>query len=481
MRVGSSYEKEMVAMGSPKVGLLPFYLALYDQAERGWRGPIERFADTIADQLRARDVRVVSAPVCTVRNEFATAVEAFEQEQVDAIVTLHLAYSPSLESAEILANTRLPIVVLDTTPAHDFGPGQDPAQIRYNHGIHGVQDMCNLLLRNGKPFAIVAGHFEKSDVLDRAVACIGSARVASGLMRARVGRIGRPFAGMGDFLVEEEVLRSTIGMEVVSFNADVAAALRSQVTELDIRSEMVQDLSEFESDGLDPTVHRNCTISNLVVRKWIEQERLTAFTASFLDIGSDIGLTHMPFLEAGKAMSRGIGYAGEGDVLTAGLVGAIARSYPDVSFVEMFCPDWQGNSVFLSHMGEANLRLLAERPTLKVHDFKLGKGEKPLVAYGRFRAGEAVLVDLAPAAGDTYRLVAAPLEVLDLKAAGASGGGDRFGEAIRGWVRPRMAVSDFLEQYSMAGGTHHAALVYGAKVDDLAVVGRLMGWEVTTI
>ena len=23
----------------------------------------------------------------------------------------------------------------------------------FNHGIHGVQDMCNLLLRNGKPFS----------------------------------------------------------------------------------------------------------------------------------------------------------------------------------------------------------------------------------------------------------------------------------------------------------------------------------------
>ncbi|NLU40582.1 MAG: hypothetical protein GXX08_00065 [Firmicutes bacterium] len=468
-------------MGSPKVGLLPFYLALYDQAERGWRGPIERFADTIADQLMARGVQVVSAPICTVRTEFAAAVDAFERQQVDAIVTLHLAYSPSLESAEILASTRLPIIVLDTTPAYEFGPGQDPAQIRFNHGIHGVQDMCNLLLRNRKPFAIVAGHFEKSDILDRAVACIRSARVASGLMRARVGRIGKPFAGMGDFFVEEKVLRSTIGVEVVSLTAGVAAALRSQVTELDIKNEMEQDLRESVSDGLDPVVHRNCTLSNLVVRKWIEQERLTAFTASFLDIGSEVGLTHMPFLEASKAMSRGIGYAGEGDVLTAALVGAIARSYPEVSFVEMFCPDWQGNSIFLSHMGEANLNLLAERPTLKVHDFRLGKGEKSLVAYGRFRAGEAVLVDLAPAAGDTYRLVVAPLDVLDLEAAGASDGVDRFRESIRGWVRPRMAVSDFLEQYSRAGGTHHAALVYGAKVSDLATVGRLMGWEVTTI
>ena len=52
--------------------------------------------------------------------------------------------------SDALAGTDLPIVVLDTTPGYAFGPTTDPAEIMYNHGIHGVQDMCNLLIRNGK-------------------------------------------------------------------------------------------------------------------------------------------------------------------------------------------------------------------------------------------------------------------------------------------------------------------------------------------
>jgi len=34
-------------------------------------------------------------------------------------------------------------------------------------------------------------------------------------------------------------------------------------------------------------------------------------------------------------MSRGIGYAGEGDVLTAALTGALLSVYPDTSFTEV--------------------------------------------------------------------------------------------------------------------------------------------------
>ena len=66
----------------------------------------------------------------------------------------------------------------------------------------------------------------------------------------------------------------------------------------------------------------------------------------------------MPFLEISRLMERGIGYAGEGDVLTAALVGALMKVYAETTFTEMFCPDWKGNSIMLSHMGEINVCLL---------------------------------------------------------------------------------------------------------------------------
>ena len=54
----------------------------------------------------------------------------------------------------------------------------------------------------------------------------------------------------------------------------------------------------------------------------------------------------LPFLEASKAMARGIGYAGEGDVLTSALVGTLLSVYPETSFTEMFCPNWKDGRYF---------------------------------------------------------------------------------------------------------------------------------------
>ena len=95
-------------------------------------------------------LKLVAAPICRLKTEFAEAVKNFENARVDAILTLHLAYSPSLESADILARTKLPIVILDTTPDFEFGFARKTEAISYNHGIHGVQDMCNMLIRNWK-------------------------------------------------------------------------------------------------------------------------------------------------------------------------------------------------------------------------------------------------------------------------------------------------------------------------------------------
>jgi len=462
-------------MIKPKIGLLPLYIELYDKAVPDVRGRIDAFHEIICAELEKRGVEVFRAPVCRLTDEFAAAVGSFEKAGAQAIVTLHLAYSPSLESAEALAKTKLPIIIVDTTPTYEYGPGQDPAELMYNHGIHGVQDMCNLLIRNGKPFQIEAGHWEKSDVLDRVAGWARAARLAAGMRSARVGRIGRPFAGMGDFAVPEDVMRSTIGVETVPCDADLIRSLLPAPDDAEVDEEIRADLAGFATDGLEPECHRRTARVCLAVRRWIENQKFSAFTVNFLEVNKASGLPTVPFLEASKAMSRGIGYAGEGDVLTSALVGALASVFPDTTFTEMFCPDWAGDSIFLNHMGEMNVNLAEGKPRLKEMPFPWTDADNPAFAVGRFRAGEGCLVNLAPGPNDTYTLIAAPVTMLDID------GEDRMAELIHGWFRPDLPIADFLEDYCRVGGTHHLALVYGDVAVEILMFGELMGWDVVLL
>jgi L-arabinose isomerase len=451
------------------------YLELYDKVNPGMRETVEAFAGTIAKGLTEQGLEVAALPVCRLREEFLAAVRTAERQDVCALVTLHLAYSPSLESADALARTDLPIIVCDTTPAPSFAPTQDPKAIMTNHGIHGVQDMCNLLVRNGKTFAIEAGHYQNSDVLRRVAGHARAAWAARCMRTARTGRVGRPFDGMGDFAVDPVVLKRTLGVTTVTALPERIAQLMPELNDPAVADELAADRERYDCSGVSEESHLRSIRAGLAVRKWINAEQLTAFTANFLAITKGAGLPVMPFLEASKSMQRGIGYAGEGDVLTASLVGALAQSWGEVSFTEMFCPDWESDAVFLSHMGEMNLGLAATTPKAMEKPWSYTDAEPPVVATAAFRPGPATLVNLAPGPDETYTLIASAVAVV------LEGDDVNFGQSIRGWFRPKLPLPEFLAAYSRHGGTHHAALVYGDVTHEIESLARFLGLQQQTI
>jgi L-arabinose isomerase len=108
-------------------------------------------------------------------------------------------------------------------------------------------------------------------------------------------------------------------------------------------------------------------------------------------------------------------------------------------------------------------------------DFPYTDADNPAVAYGRFRKGKAVFVNLAPAADNSYTFIVSRIEMLGID------GEDKMKNSIHGWFRPNRSVADFLKEYSLAGGTHHAALVYGDVFNEMLKLGNAMDWKVVCI
>ena len=457
-------------MKKVKIGFLPLYVKLYDEGSPKMRTRIEAFAEEIFGLLSKFDVDVVKSDICRLENEFAGAVEYFEKEKVDSIVTLHLAYSPSLESEKILRNTNIPIVVLDTTPNFAFTDDEDTAAISYNHGIHGVQDMCNLLVRNNKLFFVEAGHYTESDVIDRVIKRVKGIKAAHNFKNAKVGTIGGVFAGMGDFRVADSVY-DEIGIKEVELTPDEAKKYFSQVTDEEVETLKAEDKAKYDvAKDIPEDFLYNSLRGSLAVRKWIEDKELTAFTANFLTVKENFGICGMPFAEANRAMERGIGYAGEGDVLTSALVGAFMGISDEASFVEMFCPDWKNNLVYISHMGEMNTALTSEKAKFMFKKMIYSDIDTTWLC-GTYKEGKATLIDLAPLAEGKFRIIAS---LVDMKLPVC----DKFiGTSTCGWFAPENNIATFLEDYSKLGGTHHLSLIYGDMRKVAETFAETMGFE----
>lgn len=487
----------------PNVGLLPLYLRFYDEIDATWRDHYAPFLAQIANGLKAQGLEVQTAPICCVAAEFATAVADLEAAGVDCIVTLHLAYSPSLESIDALCRTELPLVLLDTTMAPGFGVDVAPDRILFNHGIHGVMDLASMLRRRKRPFEIVAGHYQTSDVVARAADLVhrgtadqrpspppsgamprnddslGRAEVATRAFRnSRILRIGSVFAGMGDFAAEEAVLAQQFGIHVDQLDLAALDTMVRAVSDEAVATEIAADREHYRCQ-LTEQAHTRAVRVGLGLRALVETGRYDGFSINFQAFDSkDRPANTMPFLEASKAMARGVGYAGEGDVLTAALVGALARSFRATTFTEIFCADWAGNSLFLSHMGEICPATATATPRVFEKPLPFIGGHSPAILTCSVKPGPAVLVNLAPGPDSTFSLIVCPVDVLPED--------DRLDpqmpDNIRIWIRPAGGdIAGFLEAYSHAGGTHHNALVLGDHLEAISAFGHMAGMTVIQI
>jgi L-arabinose isomerase len=344
----------------------------------------------------------------------------------------------------------------------------------YNHGIHGVQDLANLLLRRGKPFQLEVGHWESSDVLDRVARHAMAAHMAWRLRHTRAGLIGEAFRGMGDFYVSPRNLNKDIGIQTRLLDPGRFRRLAAAITAEELARERELDRERFEFRDVRPETYERSLRTGLAVAKWVAEERLDAFSFNFLSVSRAWGLDTVPFLAASKLLALGVVYGGEGDLLTAALVGALASAYPETSFTEMFCPDWEHGTVYLSHMGELNWRLTDGRPLLLEMDYRWSDAANPAYLAGRFKPGAFLLVNLAPVR-EGYRLIVVPAEMLPVE------GPDRMERSVRGWFKPPLPVAEFLAAYSRLGGTHHLGLSYGAEVEAVTAFGRMMGWDTQVI
>ena len=456
-----------------KVGLLPLYIKLYDDVNADKSGLV-KFYDRVTDEFEGNGIKVIKSPICRIREEFSASVKNFENNGADVIVTLHLAYSPSLESIDALCDTELPIVVLDTTEGYGYSKEFSESPLMYNHGIHGVMDMCNLLKRRGKKYAVCAGHINDGKVIKKTADCVRAAVAAKSLNGSRTGVFGTSFKGMGDFLVTKEEVKNAFGVELVNYGDEEMKNTVNTVSDSEVKAERAVYGKEFDlPSNIDETKLATSIKSCLAVRNAIKKDKLDAFTVNFLDITKD-NLGNMPFIECCKEMNNGVGYAGEGDALTASFVGAIAKSFKDFSFVEIFCPDWKENRLFISHMGEMNYAVAKNKPVLTETAFAYTDAGFCFKGLAEFKSGKAVFCNVFKDRGEEFKLLLSEIEMVNVDT-------HDFDDNMRGWFVPPVPVPEFLERLSENGATHHSFIVYDTDIKALEYFGELLNMEVIKI
>ncbi|NLE44982.1 MAG: hypothetical protein GX620_09705 [Chloroflexi bacterium] len=455
-----------------QVGLLGLMLDLYD-AIPDLKPEMAEFGKELVTAMSAfADVDFPG--VCTTRDQVDEVVARFEAEGRDLIIVVLLTYAPSHIALPALRRTSLPILVFNTQQLRAVAQDTLSYETTKNHGMHGVQDLANVLLRTEVPFQLVTGHYADDTTLAEVKSWCDAARTARFVRRMRIGQVGYAMEGMGDFGLDETAFLGQVGVEIHHI-AQKNIAERAQAAPADdIAQQMAFDREHFQFDeGIMEVEHEANSRIEWALRSILAEGGMHGFAPHFVAIGEEGWLDTLPFLASSKLIAEGFGFGGEGDVTSASAVAMMHEMAGAASFTEMFTMDFSGNSTLMMHMGEGNWRMARENEPVHLLPSDLGltpvRVRALLLAYG-LAPGEATLVSLTTGPGGKARFVVTEGEVLDFPyVADLARPHHKFS--------PHGDLSDFLTRYSLAGGSHHQALAYGRWAGTVEKVAALLGVE----
>lgn len=455
----------------PKVGVLGLTLEFYEKPGPDIREGRDAFVrqrilPALAD---VADVRYEGAVFR--RRDVERTVAGFEADEVEVLLVLLLTYATSLSSLPALQRTRLPILIWNTQELFSVDESYGAAELIANHGVHGTFDLCNVLVRAGVPFGYVTSHLDDERAVTELGGRLRAAAGVSHLRRMRLGLLGYPFPGMGDFGLDTTHMAATLGcateaLSVADFNRRAAACDPAK------RDALVAEYRELYEIAPDVTGEDLAATASAeaALRSMVREYRLDAYSYQFLAFGQDERTETVPFVGASRLMAEGVGFGGEGDLIAAAFATALNRIQPPAGFSEIFTVDFGGNSVLMSHMGEANPAMA--RVGRKV---RMARRDRPLVPIRgsqlaltvNYQPGGATLAALTLTAGHRWRIIASRMAIVDF------GPLDHL-SVPHAKMMPRADVRDFLTAYATAGGPHHLAVCCGDATGKLALLAKLL-------
>ena len=459
-----------------KVGLLGLMFELYDRYPE-LKPVMADFALELAETMSPY-AEVDFPGVCNTREQVDTAVDAFEAGGKDLIIVVLLTYAPSHIALPALLRTRLPVLIYNTQQLPGVTARTTGMETTKNHGMHGVQDLANVLLRAGRDIQIVTGHYQDERTISEVKAWCDAARVASFLSQVQIGLIGYPMEGMGDFGLDHTAFLSQLGVEIRHIAAKSLAERAKAAPQDEIEQQMAQDRESFQfQEGITARMHEASSRIEWALRKALQESGMQGFAAHFMAIGEDGWLDTLPFLAASKLLGEGYGFGGEGDVTSATAVAMMVELAGAANFTEMFTMDFAGNSALMMHMGEGNWKMARKDEPVHVVQSNLGLVDlrvSPLLLAFSLEPGVATLVSLTTLSDGKLKFVVTEGEIVDFPYMPDL-------ERPHYKFRPEYDLSDFLTRFSLEGGSHHQALAYGRWAGTLEKVATLLGIDCVVV
>lgn len=462
-----------------KVGLMGIGLDTYWPQFPELKPKLERNQARIHEELKSDGVTVVDVGILDKQEQALPIASAFRQQEIDLLFVNISTYALSQIVLPVLQQTKVPVVLLNLSPyaSIDFDQfnGLPTREQRTGAWLELCQscvapELASVLYRANIPFQLISGHLDDPEAWKEAKSLIKATMVAKSLRHTKLGLIGNYYSGMLDVYSDITQLSGFIGHQnqLLEFglikkyrNECSDSAIQHKITEFQETFNVSPECSAFEMERAAKT--------SLALDRLVAEHGLGSIAYYFEGQGDEEYLDLVTSLIPGLTLLTGknVPCAGEFEVKNALAMKIMDLMGSGGSFSEFYAIDYQKDIVLLGHDGPAHFAIADGKVGLVPLGVYHGKPGKGLSIQMRVKPGPITMLSVCQGFdGKVFFLYAE-------------------GEAIHGptfqigntnsQYKFSIGAKSFINQWSLAGPSHHCAIGTGHQGQVIEQLAKLLG------
>lgn len=473
--------------GSAKIGVFGCGTWFYWDQFPGLKERLIEHQTVFENRLRAHGVNVLSGGLVDNPQHAAKTGDMFRREDIDFLFCYISTYAMSSTVLPIVQRAGVPMVIiaLQPTKAMDYANGTTFMQLEHDNQT-SLPEICNALSRASihLPGMVVGTLYDDEKTWQKIYDWCKVARVIATVRNARIGVMGHVYEGMLDMNSDPTMFDAYFGMHCEHIELDDLQACIDAVTsdELDHKLAEINALFSFPELGADPIagpakpedVEWSAKVA-CGLDKLVEQFNLTALSYYYRGLNGNAYERLGASLIIGSSLltGQGVPVAGELDIKNCLAMLIVDRLEAGGSFAEIHPCDFENDIVLVGHDGPHHIGVAEGRPILRGLSVYHGKRGTGIGVEFQIKQGPVTCVGLSQTYDGRFKFVVAEGHSLPgaIPQTGNTNTRCRFPPDLR----------SFIENWSLAGPTHHFALGVGHIAHMIENLARCWGIEYVNV
>jgi L-arabinose isomerase len=472
---------------APRIGVFGCGCWFYWNQFEGLKERLIGHQAVFEDRLRQAGVDVVSGGLVDTPQLAARTGDRFRREGIDFLICYMSTYALSSTVLPVVQRAGVPTIIAALQPnkAMDYARGTTAMQLEHDNQT-SLPEICNALQRADihLPGMVVGTLYDDERAWQRILDWCKVARACAAVRNARIGLMGHVYEGMLDMNSDPTMFDARFGLHCEHLELDDLQARVDAVPEPEVRRKLdeIRALFEFPEPGSDPiagparpedlewAARVACGLDRLVA-----DFELTGLAYYYRGLNGNAYERLGASLIVGSSLltARGVPVAGELDLKNCLAMLIVDRLEAGGSFAEIHPCDFEQGIVLVGHDGPHHVAVAEGRPVLRGLSLYHGKRGSGIGVEFQLVNGPVTCTGLTQTYGGRFKFVVAE------------------GESLPGFIPPTgntntrcrfpPNVSTFIENWSLAGPTHHFALGVGHIAHMIEGFARCWGIECVNV